>query len=248
MGEAPSAGRPAPLLEVPPQERVQRRTVEQVVDPVPEVPSALHWSCRRVVEQLVDMLSPLDFRVAEQVVDVPKICVSTPRCSHSPPCTAAGRTADGSADARCLFFLDAADFGAAERRHSRAADGGTAGGSSVGLSGQRSPRSCAADGQTVCSFVCHGQVWARINGPWVCTVSTLPPETPSGTRRRDTQPVQGGTEILGMIVDVSSIMQLVVQQSKSYVFFALQFPRQSAGHSSCATEGRFHSAVLEQGC
>ena len=34
-----------------------------------------------------------------------------------------------------------------------------------------------------------------------------------------------------------------------YVFFsAIQFPRQSAGHSSCATEGRFHSAVLEQGC
>ena len=25
-------------------------------------------------------------------------------------------------------------------------------------------------------------------------------------------------------------------------------PRQSAGHSSCAIEGRFHSAVLEQGC
>ena len=31
-------------------------------------------------------------------------------------------------------------------------------------------------------------------------------------------------------------------------FAAIQFPRQSAGHSSCATEGRFHSAVLEQGC
>ena len=49
-------------------------------------------------------------------------------------------------------------------------------------------------------------------------------------------------------MDIPSIMQLVFQQSKSYVFFALQFPRQSAGHSSCATEGRFHSAVLEQGC
>ena len=38
------------------------------------------------------------------------------------------------------------------------------------------------------------------------------------------------------------IMLLVFQQSKSYVL------RQSAGHSSCATEERFHSAVLEQGC
>ena len=50
-------------------------------------------------------------------------------------------------------------------------------------------------------------------------------------------------------VDVPLVMQLVFQQSKSYVFFtAIQFPRQSAGHSSCATEGTFHSAVLEQGC
>ena len=32
VGEAPAAGRPAPLLEVLPQERVQRRTVEQIVD------------------------------------------------------------------------------------------------------------------------------------------------------------------------------------------------------------------------
>ena len=43
-------------------------------------------------------------------------------------------------------------------------------------------------------------------------------------------------------MDVPVIMQLVFQQSKSYVL------RQSAGHSSCATEERFHSAVLEQGC
>ena len=38
VGEAPAAGRPAPLLEVLPQEQVQRRTVEQIVDPVLEVP------------------------------------------------------------------------------------------------------------------------------------------------------------------------------------------------------------------
>ena len=35
---APAAERPAPLLEVLPQEWVQRRTVEQIVDPVPVVP------------------------------------------------------------------------------------------------------------------------------------------------------------------------------------------------------------------
>ena len=70
--------------------------------------------------------------------------------------------------------------------------------------------------------------------------SSSPGETPPG---------QGGIEILARDdVDVPLIMQLVFQHSKSYVFFAaIQFPRQSAGHSSCATEGRFHSAVLEQG-
>ena len=43
-GEAPAAGRPAPLLEVLPQERVQRRTVEQNVDCVPERWSSW-WKC-----------------------------------------------------------------------------------------------------------------------------------------------------------------------------------------------------------
>ena len=38
VGEAPAAGRPAPLLEVLPQERVQRRTAEQIADPVRVVP------------------------------------------------------------------------------------------------------------------------------------------------------------------------------------------------------------------
>ena len=72
VGEAPAAGRPAPLLEVLPQERVQRRTAEQIVDPVPVVPM-LHAFVPQMVEQLVDLLSPLDFRVAQQVIDVPKI-------------------------------------------------------------------------------------------------------------------------------------------------------------------------------
>ena len=38
------------------------------------------------------------------------------------------------------------------------------------------------------------------------------------------------------VVDVPAIMHLVFQQSKSNVFCAA-FPRQSVGHSSCATEG-----------
>ena len=33
VGEAPADGRPAPLLEVLPQERIQQRTAEQIVDP-----------------------------------------------------------------------------------------------------------------------------------------------------------------------------------------------------------------------
>ena len=71
-GEAPAARRPAPLLEVLPQERVQQRTAEQIVDPVPVVP-LLHDAAPQMVEQLVDFLTPLDFPVPEQVVDVPKI-------------------------------------------------------------------------------------------------------------------------------------------------------------------------------
>ena len=43
------------------------------------------------------------------------------------------------------------------------------------------------------------------------------------------------------VVDVAVILQRLFQ-SKSSVSCAIQFPRQSAGHSSCAT------AVLEQGC
>ena len=74
VGEAPAAGRPAPLLEVLPQERIQRRTAEQIVDPVPVVP-LLFMVEPQMVEQLVDILSPFDFRVAEQVIEVPIPCV-----------------------------------------------------------------------------------------------------------------------------------------------------------------------------
>ena len=72
VGEAPATGRPAPLLEVLSQERVQQRTAEQIVDPVPLVP-LLHDVVPQMVEQLVDFLTPLDFPVPEQVIEVPKI-------------------------------------------------------------------------------------------------------------------------------------------------------------------------------
>ena len=55
VGEAPAAGRPAPLLEVLPQERVQQRTAEQIVDPVPVVP-LLHAFVPQKVEQLLEVL------------------------------------------------------------------------------------------------------------------------------------------------------------------------------------------------
>ena len=81
VGDAPAAERPAPLLEVLPQVWVQRRTVEQIVDPVPVVPM-LHVLVPQMVEQLVDILAPLDFRVGEQVIEVPKI-VCPPRAART---------------------------------------------------------------------------------------------------------------------------------------------------------------------
>ena len=65
-------GRPPSLVDVWPQEQVQQRTVEQIVDPVPSVP-LLHDVVPEMVEQLVDFLAPFDFRVAKQVIEVPKI-------------------------------------------------------------------------------------------------------------------------------------------------------------------------------
>ena len=55
--------------------------MEQIVDPVPLVPM-LHDVVPQMVEQLVDLLAPLDFRVAEQVIEVPKI-VCPPRAART---------------------------------------------------------------------------------------------------------------------------------------------------------------------
>ena len=64
--------RPGSVTDPRPQVRVQRHTVDQMVDaPLPptfDVPVPL------MVEQLLlGVFSPLDFRVAEQVIEVPKI-------------------------------------------------------------------------------------------------------------------------------------------------------------------------------
>ena len=74
-------GRPPSLVDVWWQERVRQRTVKQIVDPVSLVP-LLHDVVPQMVEQLVDFLAPLDFRVAEQVIEVPKI-VCPPRAART---------------------------------------------------------------------------------------------------------------------------------------------------------------------
>ena len=74
-------GRPPSLMDVWRQERVQQRTVKQIVDPVHLVP-LLHDVVPQMVEQLVDFLAPLDFRVADQVIEVPKI-VCPPRAART---------------------------------------------------------------------------------------------------------------------------------------------------------------------
>ena len=80
-----------------PQGRVQRRTVEQIVDPVPVVP-VLQMVVPQMVEQLVDFLTPLDFPIPEQVIEVPKI-VCPPRAARTLWCAADGGTAGGSGSA-----------------------------------------------------------------------------------------------------------------------------------------------------
>ena len=73
VDDLPAAGgsRPDRLTEVRPQERVQRRTVEQIIlAPMLDVPVPL------MEEQLlVDAFAPHDVRVPEQVIEVPKIFI-----------------------------------------------------------------------------------------------------------------------------------------------------------------------------
>ena len=55
-----------------PQERLPRRTVEQIEDSVPVVP-LLHTFVPQMVDQLVKVFRLIDTVVPEQVIDVPKI-------------------------------------------------------------------------------------------------------------------------------------------------------------------------------
>ena len=84
--ERPLPGtRPAPLLEVLPQVGAQRRTVDQIGDAVPGL-TALDVPVPQMVENVTDtLLRILDFPVAEQVIEVPKIsCSSCPSRSRVP--------------------------------------------------------------------------------------------------------------------------------------------------------------------
>ena len=69
---AASGSRPDRLVDVRPQERVPRRIVEQLVDYVPVVP-LLDAPVPQTVDQLVEVLRPLDTVVPEHVIEVPKI-------------------------------------------------------------------------------------------------------------------------------------------------------------------------------
>ena len=68
----PPSTRPAPLVEVRPQERVQRHTVEQRIEHTPYV-QILDALVPQMVEQLVDFFKDLDVEVPAQVIEVPQI-------------------------------------------------------------------------------------------------------------------------------------------------------------------------------
>ena len=71
--EEPGGRRLASLAEpAGPQERIQRRTVEQFAELVPMV-QILDAPVPQTVDQLVEVLRPVDTMVPEQLIDVPKI-------------------------------------------------------------------------------------------------------------------------------------------------------------------------------
>ena len=72
-------GRPAPLPEVAGwQERIQRRTGEQMIDDLPSV-QILDAPVPQVVDSAMEFFRDLDLPVAEQVIDVP--IISSSSCS-----------------------------------------------------------------------------------------------------------------------------------------------------------------------
>ena len=83
--------RPDRLSEVRPQGRVQRHTVEQIVDTVLHVPS-LDVPVPQMGNQLVEVCRQLDVRIPEQVIEVPKIS------SPARPCRRRVRFAEQTAE------------------------------------------------------------------------------------------------------------------------------------------------------
>ena len=78
------AARPLALDEQRPQVRVLRRTVEQIGDVVFLVP-ALADSTPQMVDQLVAVLARYDTRIADQVIEVPKVSCPPPLWSYCSP-------------------------------------------------------------------------------------------------------------------------------------------------------------------
>ena len=92
VGEAPAAGRPAPLSEVLLQVRVQRHTVEHRVEACPVV-QILDAPVPQGENQLVEVCGHLDTPIPEQAIEVPKIH-SSPQSSQvtGPPHANGGGT------------------------------------------------------------------------------------------------------------------------------------------------------------
>ena len=79
------AARPLALDGQRPQVRVLRRTVEQIGDVVPLVPT-LADSAPQMVDELMAVLARCDTPIADQVIEVPKVSCST-RCGRTVLCT-----------------------------------------------------------------------------------------------------------------------------------------------------------------
>ena len=103
--------RPDRLYEVRPQDRVQRRTMEQIVDHTLFVPT-LDVPVPQMENQLVEVCRLLDFLIPEQAIEVPK--VSSSRHSRRRRVRFAEQTADR------ILLLVARACGA-ERGHSSSA-------------------------------------------------------------------------------------------------------------------------------
>ena len=77
--EDTEGARPDRLFEGRPQDRVQRRTVEQIADTTLIVPS-LDVPVPQMENQLVEVCRQLDVRIPEQVFEVPKISSPSRHC------------------------------------------------------------------------------------------------------------------------------------------------------------------------